>query len=290
MNNCERVGKLFEINQAIGTIVDSAIAVNLAYTLVMLAAVGTGFVLSRRSQARLDVSAGQRLGVAVGAFCGAMLGAKLPFVLSDWNAFLSGAAWFADGKTILCGLAGGYLGVEIAKWALEVRVKTGDSFAVPVAAAIGVGRLGCFIGGCCYGTPTGLPWGVRFPTAGDELPRHPTQLYEAAFHLAAAVVLWQLQQEGRFRGQLVKLYFLAYFAYRFGSEFIRPEARQWGGLTGYQWACLALAALFAWLWRRDARSLFSQRIDPPTVTATRTTSAARTRPAASRRDVRNPSP
>jgi phosphatidylglycerol---prolipoprotein diacylglyceryl transferase len=222
----------------------------------MIVAVVTGFWLSRRTQVVLPLSTGQRLGVGLGAFCGAMIGAKLPFVLADWQGFLSGAAWFADGKTILCGLVGGYVGVELAKWALDVRVKTGDSFAVPVAAAVGVGRTACFVGGCCFGTPTRLPWGVVFRNV-DSLARHPTQLYEAAFHLAAAAVLWCLQQQGLFRGQLIKLYILAYLAYRFASEFIRPEVRLWGGLTGYQWACLALAPVFVSLWRRDAKQLLA---------------------------------
>lgn len=217
----------------------------------MLAAVGLGAWLSRRTQVGLPLSRGQKFAVGLGAFVGAMLGAKLPFVLSDWQGLLTGAAWFADGKTILLGLVGGYAGVEIAKWALGIRVKTGDSFAVPVAAAVGVGRLACFVGGCCYGTPTELPWGVVFRHV-DALPRHPTQLYEAAFHLAAACGLWELQQRGLLRCQLIKLYILTYLAYRFVTEFIRPEARLWGDLTGYQWACITLAVVFALLWRRDA--------------------------------------
>jgi phosphatidylglycerol:prolipoprotein diacylglycerol transferase len=227
---------------------------NPAYTLIMIAAVATGAWLSRRTQSRLALSPGQRWGVGLGAFCGAMIGAKLPFVLADGPGMLSGAAWFSDGKTILCGLIGGYAGVELAKWALNIRVKTGDSFAVPVAAAIGIGRLGCFVGGCCYGTPTTLPWGVVFSHV-DSLRRHPTQLYEAAFHLTAAAVLWQLQSRGLFRGQLIKLYILGYLVYRFATEFIRPEARLWAGLTGYQWACLALAPVFVALWIRDARQI-----------------------------------
>jgi phosphatidylglycerol:prolipoprotein diacylglycerol transferase len=225
---------------------------NPAYTLIMIAAVATGAWLSRQTQSQLALAPGQRWGVGLGAFCGAMIGAKLPFVLADGPGMLSGAAWFSDGKTILCGLVGGYAGVELAKWALGIHVKTGDSFAVPVAAAIGVGRVACFVGGCCYGTPTTLPWGVVFPHV-DSLPRHPTQLYEAAFHLTAAAVLWQLQRRGLFRGQLIKLYILAYLGYRFATEFIRPEARLWAGLTGYQWACLALAPVFIGLWIRDAR-------------------------------------
>jgi prolipoprotein diacylglyceryltransferase len=179
-----------------------------------------------------------------------MLAAKLPFVLADWPGMLSGVAWLSDGKTIMFGLVGGYFGVELAKWALDVRLKTGDWFAVPVAASIAVGRLACFSAGCCYGTPTSLPWGVKF---GDGVPRHPTQLYETAFHLTCACVLALLQSRGMFRGQLIKLYFITYFVYRFLTEFIRPEARLWLDLTGYQWAAIALIPLFAALWWQDAR-------------------------------------
>jgi phosphatidylglycerol:prolipoprotein diacylglycerol transferase len=230
--------------------------VNPIYTIIMIAAIATGALLARRTQQSLGLTPRQRLGVALGAFCGAMIGAKLPFVLSDWDGFLSGAAWFSDGKTILLGLVGGYFGVEIAKWSLQIHTKTGDTFAVPVAAAIGVGRLGCFSAGCCYGTPTSLPWGVVFPRV-DQLPRHPTQLYESAFHFTCAVVLACCYRDGLFRGQLIKLYIIGYAGYRFVTEFIRPEARLWAGLTGYQWASIGLAALFAWLWWRDARAALS---------------------------------
>jgi phosphatidylglycerol:prolipoprotein diacylglycerol transferase len=227
---------------------------SLTYTVIMILAVAAGMLVSRRTQSSLPLSAGQKFAIGLGAFCGAMLAAKLPFVLSDWHGMLDGTAWFSDGKTILCGLVGGYFGVVATKWMLEIDVKTGDSFVVPVAVAVGIGRLACFSAGCCHGTATSLPWGVIFPIV-DQRPRHPTQLYEAAFHLTAAVVLYWLLRHGTFRGQLVKLYFIAYFVYRFATEFIRPEARLWLALTGYQWACLVLIVVFAWLWLRDARAL-----------------------------------
>jgi phosphatidylglycerol:prolipoprotein diacylglycerol transferase len=223
------------------------------YSLVMLLAVGVGGLLLRRSQGRLDLAPHERLGVGLGAFCGAMLGAKLPFVLADWQAFLAGTAWFADGKTILLGLAGGYLGVEIAKWCLDIQTRTGDTFAVPVAVSIAIGRVGCFFGGCCFGTPTDLPWGVVFPHA-DACPRHPTQLYEAAFHAMAALLLAGALSRGLWRGHLIKVYIIGYaIIYRFFSEFLRPEARFVGDLTAYQWASVVLALGFLWLWRHDER-------------------------------------
>lgn len=220
----------------------------LLYPLIMLTALVTGLVLSRRRQQRLPMTAGQRWSVAIGAFCGAMLGAKLPFAIADPQGPLCTQAWISDGKTILFGLVGGYLGVEIAKAMVNVRVKTGDSFAVPVAVSIGLGRIGCFVGGCCFGTPTSLPWGIDF---GDGVRRHPTQLYEVAFHFAAAAALWTLERGDRFPRQRFKLYLIAYCLYRFVTEFLRPEVRLWGGLTGYQWTALALLPIIAGLWWQD---------------------------------------
>lgn len=220
------------------------------YPALMLASVATGVVVARRTQAPLGLTARQRLAVGIGAFCGGMIGAKLPFLFMDLDRLAGGAAWLDNGKSIVFGLVGGYFGVELAKRAAGVRVKTGDGFAVPVAAAVAVGRLACFAAGCCYGRATSLPWGVNF---GDGVRRHPTQFYEAAFHLLAAVALGVLRSRGRCRGHLIKLYFIAYFAYRFLSEFIRPEPAWRLGLTAYQWASLAFAPVFVLLWVRDEK-------------------------------------
>ncbi len=223
-----------------------------SYPLVMLAAVAVGAWLSRRSQSRLGLTAEQQLAIGLGAFCGAMLGAKLPYLLADPAGLVSGRAWLDGGKTIVFGLAGGYLGVELAKALTGVRVKTGDSFAVPVAASVAVGRLGCFVGRCCYGEPTALPWGLDF---GDGFRRHPSQLYEAGFHAVAAVVLAVLKHHGLLRGQLIKAYILAYLGFRFVTEPLRPDFPRWGPLTAMQWATLALAPAFVALWVVDARAM-----------------------------------
>jgi phosphatidylglycerol---prolipoprotein diacylglyceryl transferase len=223
-----------------------------AYPWIMLASLATAFALRARTPQPSGLTSRERAGIALGAFCGAMIGAKLPFALADWQGLLEGRVWFENGKTIVFGMVGGYLGVELAKLVLGVRVKTGDGFAVPVAGAVAVGRLSCFVAGCCHGVATSLPWGVDF---GDGLRRHPTQLYEMAFHSTAALVLAALQRRGMFRGQLIKLYIIAYLVYRFATEFLRPEPVLALGLTGYQWACLALVPVFALLWIKDSRAL-----------------------------------
>ncbi|HQX53948.1 MAG TPA: prolipoprotein diacylglyceryl transferase, partial [Planctomycetaceae bacterium] len=225
----------------------------LFYPLLMLSALATGIWLKGRQKPDPRLTPYERLWIGLGAFIGAMVMAKLPFILLDPSGMSDGSAFFISGKTILFGLVGGYFGVELVKWRLGIKIKTGDSFAVPVAGSIAVGRLACLAGGCCYGTPTNLPWGLIFP-AVDHLPRHPTQLYESAFHLTAALVLAGLQRRGLFRNQLIKLYFISYCLYRFLSEYVRPEARDVFGLTAYQWTAMVLVLLFSWLWWRDSQS------------------------------------
>ena len=225
----------------------------LFYPLLMMSALATGVWLKCRQKPDPRLSPLERLLIGLGAFIGAMVMAKLPFVLLDSDGMRDGSVFVMSGKTILFGLVGGYFGVELVKWRLGIKVKTGDSFAVPVAGAIAVGRISCLAGGCCYGTPTNLPWALIFP-AVDRLPRHPTQLYEFMFHLTAAIGLTWLQKRGVFRNQLIKLYFISYCVYRFLSEYVRPEARDVSGMTAYQWVASILVALFAWLWWRDALS------------------------------------
>ena len=220
------------------------------YAVIMLLAVVVAAWLSRGGQLRLGLTWKQRVLIGLGGFTGAFLAARIPFWLSylvggDWSAAWDGRMLLGGGKTIMLGLAGGYAGVELAKWYSGVRVRTGDTFAVSIPAAVAIGRLACFTHGCCHGTETSLPWGVDF---GDRLSRHPTQLYESLFHAGCAAFLWALRRDGLLVGQLFKCYLVLYSVYRFATEFIRPEARLWWGLTGYQWSAVVMAGVFGGLW------------------------------------------
>lgn len=227
------------------------------YPWIMLLAVITTAVLLKRSQRSLALSPAQRLAIGIAAFCGAMLGAKFPFVLEDWEGLRSGLVWFSDGKTIMGGMVGAYLSVELCKWIFSIRTKTGDSFAAPTAVGIAIGRIGCFVAGCCYGQPTHAAWGVRFVLAdGGTNPRHPMQLYEALFHASMAVLLMRLRTQGVWQGQLVKFYIIAYLAFRWFAEFLRPEPIWWLGMTTYQWFSIVMLPVFVYLWWHDVHKPF----------------------------------
>lgn len=101
-----------------------------------------------------------------------------------------------------------------------------DTIAPGIAAGHSIGRIGCFLGGCCYGSPTDLPIGVVFPEGSlpyemyGATPLHPTQLYEAAFLVILFLVLITMPREGAFARYLV-----LYGTARFLIEFLRADDR-----------------------------------------------------------------
>ncbi len=139
------------------------------------------------------------------------------------------------GKTVLGSIAGGYLAVILYKRRLGITRPTGDLFAVAICVGEAVGRFGCYFGGCCYGTESGLPWAVWQHGAF----RHPSQLYLSASCLA---ILGAMFLYDRTRPPENGLFFLQgalYCSARFLIEYVREGPRAVGGLSAAQWACLA---------------------------------------------------
>jgi len=84
--------------------------------------------------------------------------------------------------------------------------KAGDLWAPSLAIGQGIGRIGCFMAGCCYGRPTDLKWGVVFSHPNSLAPLnvslHPTQLYASLSGLIIFVVLILLHARKKFQGQV----------------------------------------------------------------------------------------
>ncbi|MHB2015458.1 MAG: prolipoprotein diacylglyceryl transferase [Candidatus Xenobia bacterium] len=113
-----------------------------------------------------------------------------------------------------------------------------DTAAPSCILAQGVGRVGCFFNGCCYGKIAPLAWGVFFRDAEPSVaavPRYPTQIYEFVADLALFFLLlaWDkaLQSRPRYRGQLFIGYIVLYGLIRFVIEFWRAEPIVLAGLT-----------------------------------------------------------
>ena len=194
-----------------------------------------------RSRSGDPISEDRRWLILAACAIGALFGSRLlglleqaPRIGFHWQALMMPTG----GKTIVGGLLGGWLAVEVVKPLLGIRTRTGDLFAIPLCVGIAVGRIGCFLAGLAddtYGTPTTLPWGVDF---GDGIPRHPTQLYEIVFLVALATALWFLGKRPHPTGQLFRIFICSYLLWRLLIDFLKPQPVV-HGLNFVQWACTA---------------------------------------------------
>ncbi len=186
---------------------------------------------------------------------GGVLGAKLTlWAVLDWNTLVTHPLVIFDprtgGRALIGGIVGGWIGVALAKRRLGIRRSTGDLFALALPAGEAVGRLGCFVNGCCYGAPTRLPWAVYQHDAW----RHPAQIYSSLTAAALFGVLYALRDRLPREGDLFKLYLVLYGASRFALEFVRERNAMVGSLSLVQWSCLVIVAIFSFslidVWRR----------------------------------------
>ncbi len=171
---------------------------------------------------------------------------------------------------------GAVVGAFLVGWLFLVRRRLVDRWSVGDYATPGllvgvlVGRLGCFLGGCCYGAHTDVAWAVRFPaghaTAGA--PVHPVQLYDAAFGLVGLVVCALLYRRRRFGGEALCAFFATYSVYRFATELLRADADRgvWlgGALSTSQLVALATLPIALVTWRRALTLARAGRLRRPT--------------------------
>ena len=228
----------------------------LAYTL--------GYAVYRRARRRTGdfLPDDHRWLMIAAASIGALLGSRLlglletiPLAQLTWQDLL-----LPGGKTIVGGLLGGWIAVEITKRLKHIHARTGDLFAVPLCIGIAIGRIGCFLAGLAddtFGTPTSLPWGVDF---GDGIPRHPTQLYEILFLTVLAFALHRYDRHPHPQGSTFRLFLAAYLAWRLLVDFIKPQPLHYG-LNLIQWTCigglLALAPSIFELFRHQQTAVRS---------------------------------
>lgn len=187
------------------------------------------------------------LWVYVGAILGALVGAKLSFLLAEGWFYRHDTIALLSGKSVTGSLLGGYLGVEVAKSHINYRSPTGDYFAVVVPLGLAIGRIGCLTQGCCLGVECSPAWYTL--TDAQSHARWPAAGVELLFNLLFAVVAARCFARRALLGNLFHLYLIAYGLFRFTHEFARDDSRWWGPLGGYHLVAAALVVLGALRWR-----------------------------------------
>jgi phosphatidylglycerol:prolipoprotein diacylglycerol transferase len=222
--------------------------------------VGTWITARRMQEEGLDPDLATTLLIYI--MLGGIFGSKLYYAIDV--SLRSGAPFTAlffarDGITWYGGLAGGSLLGVIGCRIHRLPVKTvADCCAVAVAVGQALGRIGCFLVGDDYGKPSTLPWAIAFPQGSPPTMEtvHPTQLYEVAWLLLVASLLWSRRRKSPF---LFGEYLVANGLGRIVIESWRVNPKVALGLTEPQWIGLALivAGVSGWLYyqRRGAPAL-----------------------------------
>jgi phosphatidylglycerol:prolipoprotein diacylglycerol transferase len=180
-----------------------------------------GTWLGMREARRLGLDEDRFVNVILVALVVSVIGARGLYVIehlaefrSEWGSVF--ALW-QGGLTLYGGIvAGTFAGIVAAGRFGFPRWLVADALTPSLALGTAFGRLGCFLNGCCYGHPTSLPWGVKFPHDSfaylefGDTPVHPSQLYNAGLGLLLFAVLWAVRKRVTVPGTLFWSFLLAF--------------------------------------------------------------------------------
>lgn len=227
--------------------------------------------LSAREAERLGLSRARFYDLCFYAVLGALAGSRLLYIITELPTFVAHplkifALW--EGGLIF---HGGLVGATAAALYFMRRHSIPwrpafDSLAIGMPVGQALGRVGCFMAGCCYGGPSDLPWSVVF-TNPETLcpikePLHPSQLYEAVLLMGVFGTLYWLRTRKRFQGQLMLTYFMLAGTVRFVTEFFRNPVDYRGPILIFNWPLTQVVALgialvsgilLWWFWLRAGK-------------------------------------
>lgn len=241
-----------------------------------LAALATWVWLGRRDRRDLAFCADLLFWIMVAG----VVGARGAYILADLPEYLKDPISMLrvdqGGLIFYGGFLGAVAAVAIfARTRKDSILQIGDLVVTALPLAHALGRIGCFVNGCCYGRPFSGSWGVSYPAdsapwwgqvyaqtitrfSPRSLPVHPVQLYEAAFNVLLYALLVFVYKRHKQKGLVLALYAILYPAWRLWVETLRGDERvPWKSLDVAQWLSLLFMlggfglALYLWK-RRDA--------------------------------------
>jgi phosphatidylglycerol:prolipoprotein diacylglycerol transferase len=215
----------------------------------LVAIFGVGRIAKREG-----ISFDNIIDLAIWVIIGAVVGARIVYVFSEYRYFLS-SPWYTvflvnwGGLVFYGGLIGGFLAgfwyvlrKKLHPW------KLADMVAPFIALGYSIVRIGCLMNGCCYGTLTNVPWALRC-AAGDTALRHPTQIYSMLGSLIIFFILLRFRRHKQFAGFLFLLYVGLYSIMRFIVEIFREAPRIFPWLSIMQLVCIISAIVaFGLIW------------------------------------------
>jgi phosphatidylglycerol:prolipoprotein diacylglycerol transferase len=241
----------------------------IGYVLGFLFAAFLALRIARRWDIRLTFDG--LLTVIIACMLGTILGGRLGYVLfyGEGYYFAHPGEIFAfsqGGMSFHGGLIGFALGLIIAARIIRIPILTiGDIASICTPIGLGLVRCANFINGELWGAITTGPWGVVFDDGGP-LPRHPTQLYEAALEgLVLFVILYLLarRRPPLPRGSYFGVFMVGYAVFRITIEFVRQPDAHIGYLLGSDWITMGMVLSLPMLFVGAGMLLYAQRTRHP---------------------------
>jgi len=195
---------------------------------------------------KIDMDQNDAVDLTIFTFISGILGSRIIYVLLNlkkYNSFLDIFEFQKGGLSWHGGLLGGILAILIYCWIKKYNpFKALDLLMTPTIFGLGIGRIGCFLNGCCYGKPTSVPWAMTFPAHKHPIPVHPTQLYEMILDFVVFFFLLYWWKKRKFNGENSLMMLGLYSVVRFAVEFFRYNSpnQMIAGISLAQWVSVAL--------------------------------------------------
>lgn len=235
-----------------------------SYGVMLALAFLAGIFITSKLAERRGIDPNGILNLVLIIMVSAIVGSRLLYVLTHTGEF-EGRWKYAflpiqpDGTVGLSGLIflGGFIaalliGASYIKYKKMPFWEISDSMAPALAFGLFLGRIGCFLNGCCFGLACNLPWAVHFPAHSPAAAVmgnayiHPTQLYSAFYNLLIFFILIAAERKKMFSGFLAGTFIVLYGISRFSVDFFRyyeNQMRVIGGLNLNQVISLAMAVM-----------------------------------------------
>jgi len=228
-------------------------------------------LLSLKEAKKRNIEQEKVLGILLFTMVGALIGARILYIIQNpsqfnffWDYINLSEGGLNGAGTLIGGTLFAFLYIKISKMSMGEFGKLMDVIAPYLVLAFAIGRIGCFLRGCCFGLPTNLPWGIVYPAeslavqAGLNTAVHPTQLYHSILDFIIFFILLKLGNKkhnlqknnvkSKYRffsigGSIFLLFLMLYSSERFIVDFFRyhPASEYVSILTVTQ---LIYAAIF----------------------------------------------
>ncbi len=222
--------------------------------------VGSGIVIYEIYRRRIPLL--PMLVVMVWGLIFGIIGSKLLTLTPQefWTGIKSGRVLFIHEKVYLGWLLGGMIGIKIFRRIMGFKFDLFDLFAFALPAGFALMRIGCLLGGCCFGKTTNLLWAISYAknspcydyhlssniinsNALTSLPVHPAQVYEIIAMIMIIIILFYLRGYLKKQGSLGYAYLLLHAFFRFFIDFSKEGGTYIWGLKSMQWFMIAVIVI-----------------------------------------------